>query len=923
MNFGKNGVRKQLHAIQSDRKRIRSKSILTVVKVVLFVILFIAVVGTAAVYGIVRGIIAEAPDISTLDVTPQGISTEIYDSDGNLIETLVTSGSNRDPVTYDEVPEDLVNAFVAIEDSRFWTHSGVDIRGLLRAAVLGVQSGFTTTQGASTITQQLIKNNVFDGGAESSLGAKIVRKVQEQYLAIELEKVMSKEDIMINYLNTINLGSNCLGVQTAAKRYFDKDVSELTLSECAVIAGITQNPSGYNPITHPEANAERREIILQYMEEQGYITAAEREEALADPVYERIQEVNSEYEETDDSPYSYFVDRLITEVIEDLQTKCGYTEAQATTLLYSGGLQIYTTQDSDIQTIVDEEVSDPDNYTEVDNKYSFSYTLNISRNGETVYYTEDDVQDYCGKSSMNFDTQEEIEELVEAFKDATLEDSDEILTDTITYTLQPQTSVVLMEQSTGYVKAISGGRGEKTASLSLNRATSTRRSPGSTFKILTAFAPALDSCDQTLASVYYDEPYTDTSTGKTFRNWWGDSYVGYSNIRQAIVYSMNIVAVKCLVETVTPELGFEYALNFGFNTLYESKEINGQIYTDISSSLALGGLTDGVTNLQLTAAYAAIANGGTYTEPIFYTKILDSEGNVLIDNEPETKQVIKETTAFLLTDAMADSLESSSLYGLHSSTSTAAALDDMSAAGKSGTSTGSTDLWFVGYTPYYTMGIWSGFDDNSSMSTNESSSYHKVIWKKIMDRVDELEDLEDIGFEVPDGIVEVQICAKSGKIAREGVCTADSRSGMVYTEYFIEGTEPTETCDVHYTYQVCSESGQKATQYCPSVVNKVYIQLPDETTGTTDDDNYTLSSKARHSCSIHTSAPTEEETTEEETTEEGDPDAGEDDSGGDGEDDSGGGEDSGGNDTGGEDDSGGDDSGGNDTEGEVAPENNE
>ncbi|MCD8077189.1 MAG: penicillin-binding protein, partial [Lachnospiraceae bacterium] len=374
MNFGKDGVNKQLHAIQSDRKKLRSKSVLTVVKVVLFVVLFVAVVGTAAAYGIVRGIIAEAPDIGTLDVTPQGISTEVYDSDGNLIETLVTSGSNRDPVTYDEVPEDLVNAFVAIEDSRFWTHSGVDIRGLLRAAVLGVQSGFTSTQGASTITQQLIKNNVFDGGAESSLGAKIVRKVQEQYLAIELEKVMSKEDIMINYLNTINLGSNCLGVQTAARRYFDKDVSELTLSECAVIAGITQNPSGYNPITHPEANAEKREIVLQYMEEQGYITAAEREEALADPVYERIQEVNSQYEETDDSPYSYFVDRLITEVIEDLQTECGYTESQATTLLYSGGLQIYTTQDSDIQAIVDEEVSDPDNYTAVDNKYSFSYT---------------------------------------------------------------------------------------------------------------------------------------------------------------------------------------------------------------------------------------------------------------------------------------------------------------------------------------------------------------------------------------------------------------------------------------------------------------------------------------------------------------------------------------------------------------------
>ncbi len=810
-------------------------------------------------------------------MTPQGISTEIYDSDGNLIQTLVTSGSNRDPVTYDEVPEDLVNAFVAIEDSRFWTHSGVDIRGLFRATYLGILSGFQSTQGASTITQQLIKNNVFEGGAESSLGAKVIRKVQEQYLAIELEKVMSKEDILINYLNTINLGSNCLGVQTAARRYFGKDVSDLTLSECTVIAGITQNPTGYNPITHPETNAEKRETILEYMLEQGYITESDREEALADDVYTRIQEVNSQYEDTDDSPYSYFVDRLITEVIDDLQEKCGYTESQATTLLYSGGLKIYTTQDSGIQAIVDEEISDPANYTEVDNKYSFTYSLIFSRDNTTYYYTENDVKTYYGKSQMDYNSQEEIQAVVEDFKAAVLKESDTILTDSITCTLQPQASIVLMDQSTGQVKAISGGRGEKTASLSLNRAASTRRSPGSTFKVLTSFGPALDACGQTLASVCYDEPYTDPETGKAFRNWWGSSsYVGYANIRQGIAYSMNIVAVRTLVETVTPRLGFDYALDFGFNTLYESKEVNGSVYTDISASLALGGLTDGVTNLQLTAAYAAIANGGVYTEPIFYTKILDNDGEVLIDNEPETHRVLKETTAFLLTDAMADSLGDSRLYGLYSATSSAAALDGMSAAGKSGTSTGKTDLWFVGYTPYYTMGIWSGFDDNTTMEANESSSYHKIIWKKIMDRIDQTEHLRDIGFTIPDGIVEVEICAKSGKLVKNGVCTADRREGMVYTEYFEEGTEPTELCDIHYTTQVCSVSGQRPTEYCPSTYSRVCLRLPEETTGGTADSAY--AGGASGYCSIHTYRPVWTAPAEEEG-EEGEGEAGEEEAG--------------------------------------------
>ncbi len=855
MNLGEYGARKKLQSLQSTSRKVRTKSLLVVVRVAFFAVLLAIVIGIAGGYGVVKGIIADSPDMRTIDVSPQGIATTVYNARGDLIQTLVASGANRDPVSLDKVPEDLINAFVAIEDSRFWSHQGVDMKGMIRALILGARSGFRRTQGASTITQQLIKNSVFSGGAESGVGAKVIRKIQEQYLAIALEKVMSKKKILENYLNTINLGANCLGVQVAAKRYFGKDVSELTLSECAVIAGITQNPVKYNPITHPEDNSEKREIVLRYMVDQGYITKEQQQEALADDVYTRIQIVNNKIKEKGDNIYSYFVDRLITEVLRDLVDKCGYTKEQASQLLYSGGLEIYTTQDPEIQAIVDEEISDPANYEDVDNKYSFTYYLAVNRDGEALFFNEGNIRQTL-EITLNFDEESGIYDAVKRFKNATLVDGDRIISEVITPILQPQASVVIMDQKTGQVKAIAGGRGKKTTSLSLNRATNTRRSPGSTFKVLTAFAPAINEKGKTLASTYYDEPYTEPSTGKTFRNWWGeDDYVGYSNIREAIVYSMNIVATKCLVETVSPQLGFEYAENFGFNTLYSRQEINGSIYTDITPSLALGGLTSGVTNMQLTAAYATIANYGTYNKPILYTKIVDRSGKVLIDNRPETHNVITPSTAFLLTDAMQDSLEPSSLFGLHSSTSTAAHLENMPAAGKSGTATGKTDLWFVGYTPYYTMGIWSGYDDQSPMEANESSSYHKLIWKKIMDRVDAKKGLSPKDFPVPADIVAVEICAKSGELAASGRCTADHREGMIYTEYFKRGTEPTEECSVHWVTDVCAESGMAPGPYCPSTIWKMYVRLPSETTGYTDDNYYAGSSKMWKACTYHAAPP--------------------------------------------------------------------
>lgn len=850
MNYGKREVTRKLRKTNSKAEKIASKMILLFAKITLILCCFCLVLAVSLGYGVFKGVIDSAPEIDVASIEPSGFATMVYDSKGNLTETLVKSGANRLEATYEELPQCLIDAFVAIEDARFWTHKGVDIRSMIRAAV-GVLTGDSSAGGGSTLTQQLIKNNVFAGGNEDTFGEKLERKIQEQYLAIQLEKTMDKKIILKNYLNTINLGNNTLGVKAAAKRYFDKDVSELTLSEATVIAGITQNPSKYNPLSEKGRvnNEEKRRVILQYMYEQGKIEKEDQEEALADDVYSRIQNVDLVTKESQ-NPYSYFTDELTEQVIKALQEKKGYTVTQASNLLYSGGLSIFTTQDPDLQAVVDEEVNNPDNYDVV--YYSVDYRLSVQHeDGTTTNYSTETMRSYfkndLGKSSYNglFNTKEEAAAAIETYKTAMVNEEDTVLGESVHYILQPQISYVLMDHATGYVKALSGGRGAKEVSLSLNRATNTLRQPGSTFKVITAFAPALDTCGATLSTVYYDAPYTVGS--KTFRNWYSKKgYLGYSTIRDGIVYSMNIVAVRCMMETVSPQLGVEYARNFGITSLTES---------DYNAATALGGITKGVSNLELTAAYATIANGGIYTQPVFFTKILDHNGKVLLENEPETKRVLKDSTAFLLTDALSQSMEGSRMYssaGVNlNSTSAVANIPGMSNAGKSGTTTSNNDIWFVGFTPYYTAGIWSGCDDNQKISAiGSSTSYHKIIWRKIMTRIHE--GLADTGFEMPSSVEQAAVCRKSGMLSSPGVCEADPRGSAVYTEYFAKGTVPAEVCDHHVKYTVCAESGGIPTEYCPetSRVSRTFMVIPDGESGGTDDTHYRMPG----TCTVHTQA---------------------------------------------------------------------
>ena len=832
---------KSLKSSGSKKRKYINKAIFKAVKTFFLSLLVIGVLGAAMGIGMIKGIIDNAPEVDVDSIVPLGYATTVYNSAGQVTDTLVMAGSNREEATYDELPKVLIDAFVSIEDSRFWKHRGIDTRAILRA-VSGVITGNSSSGGGSTITQQLIKNNVFNGGRERSFGEKVERKFQEMYLAVKLEKQMDKKLILTNYLNTINLGSNSLGVKVAARRYFGKDVSELTLSEATVIAGITKGPTKYNPITGQAANAERRKIILQYMYEQGYITKEQQEEALADDVYSRIQNVNTMAKEKN-SPYSYFTDALISQVTQALINEMGYTETQAHNLLYSGGLSIYTTQDPNLQQIVDSEVNNPENYP--DTKYSLEYRLTVTDSEKNTHnYSEKDINKYHSETLHDgfnglYPTEDAAKADAEKYKSSILKDGDTIVGESVKTVLEPQVSFVLMDQKTGSVKAISGGRGEKTSSLSLNRATDTTRQPGSTFKVLSSFAPALDTSGNTLATTYYDAEYT--LGDKTFKNWYDkQGYLGWSSIRDGIVYSMNIVALKTLMETVTPRVGVQYVTDFGISTLTDQ---------DYNASLALGGLTKGVSNLELTGAFATIANQGVYTKPMFFTKIVDHNGKTILDNTtPTTHRVIKDSTAFLLTDAMAASTQNNRKFassGINvNSTSTRAHLDHMSVAGKSGTTSNNVDVWFVGFTPYYTAGVWAGCDENQTLSDNGGTSFHKDIWRKIMTKVSEGQ--QDIGFPVPDSVETAVVCRKSGKLPIPGVCDHDPRGDSTYTEYFAKGTVPTEACDHHTTVTVCRDSGLLPTPNCPTTT-RVALIIPSGQSQT-DDSQYAVPSAT---CNIH------------------------------------------------------------------------
>lgn len=644
---------------------------------------------------------------------------------GELVEMLALNGDeDRVWVKYEDLPKDLINATVAIEDKRFWTHPGVDwIR--TGYGVLSMLTG-QDIQGGSTLTQQLIKNlTQYDD-------VTVERKILEIFTALEFEKQRSKEEIMEWYLNYIYLGDRCNGVYTAALNYFGKELDELTLAECASLISITQNPSLRNPYRFPEYNLQRRNLTLEMMCEQGMISEAERDAAIAEEL-DLKREVGSSREQ---EIYTWYEDRVFEEVLADLQSELNLSEEAAKQLLFYGGLRIETCFDPEVQAYVDAVYNDRNSLV------------------------------------MNSKTGQEI-----------------------------QSGITVVDNRTGYVVALAGGIGGKEGSRSWSRATDTVRPPGSSIKPLAVYAPALDLGLITPASVFDDVPVMlDSETEKPWPKNAVEYFKGLTTVFEAVEDSTNTVAVSILRDLVTPEISYQYMVErFGVTSLVESNVTSsGKIESDINlAPLALGGLTNGVSTYDMAAAYATFANNGMYKEPRTYTRVtrVDIDGNetVLLDNTGSSEAVLQESTVFYMNELLKNVVEAG--------TGTAAKLPNMTVAGKTGTTNYIRDLWFAGYTPYYTAAVWVGYDQQEAIAQN--GAFAAVLWRKVMEPLHE--GLEDIGFAEPQDVVTQQYCKDSGLIATEW-CKADLRGNRVTSGRFIQGDQPKEYCTLHVELEICTES---------------------------------------------------------------------------------------------------------------------
>ena len=657
---------------------------------------------------------------------------------GEAVELQQLYGTeNRTWVAFKDIPKDLINACVAIEDKRFYEHQGVDWLRTLKASY-NMFVGGESTYGASTLTQQLIKN-VTDEDEVT-----VRRKLVEIFRALEFEKHHSKDEILTWYLNTIYLGEGCYGVQSASRVYFGKDVSELTTAECASLIGITNNPSIYDPYINPEKNRDRQLTILWEMYDQGFILT---EEAYNEAVAQEMVFVNRSGDETEDSNseyYSYFVDQVIRDVTADLREQYGYSEQIAEQMVMSGGYSIYCTLNPKIQAAVDEVYENLDNIPKTDSEQ------------------------------------------------------------------QLQSGIAIVDNATGDLVAVAGGVGEKTGSLTFNRATQALLSPGSTIKPVTVYGPALDSGLITPATVYDDTPYSFFEGSRWPKNT-DNTYRGLMTIRSAVSLSLNTVAVKVLAD-LTPEYSFTFAREkMGLDTLVDSEVINGKTYSDIDlAPLALGGLTRGVTIQDMAAAYATFANQGQYREARTYTKVtqmVDGVEETVLDNTQDTVAAVSAKAAWYMTDMLEYAVE----YG----TGSPARIENMAVAGKTGTTTNDQDRWFCGYTPYYTAAVWCGYDVPEEVNLTESSTNPAAyLWQLVMEKAHE--GLESRSFQRPTDVVEVWYCRDSGKLATEA-CRNDPRGSREVSGLLAMEDAPTDYCDVHKMVEICDESGQMANEYCDQV----------------------------------------------------------------------------------------------------------
>lgn len=668
-------------------------------------------------------------------------SVVYYEDDSGNYQPLqnLHGEENRIWASYDEIPTELVYATVAIEDKRFFEHNGVDWFRTATASAnmfLNVKNIY----GGSTLTQQLIKNLTNDDEVT------VRRKLVEIFRALELEEQYSKEEILEWYLNTIYLGERAYGVRTASYTYFGKDVSKLDLAECASLIAITNNPSLYDPYiseTTKQNNKERQLDVLEAMLEQGYITQNQYNAAASKELVFTYAESGIEETKNDSGYYSYFVDQVIRDVVNDLADATGYDTEVINRMILGGGYQIYATIDPEVQSAAEEIYENLENIPETDSAYQ-----------------------------------------------------------------QLQSGIVIIDNETGDISAIVGGVGEKEGSLNWSRATQSLLSPGSTIKPVAVYGPALNLGMITPASVYDDVPYKFGSSAWPKNE--DDTYHGLTNVLSAVKRSTNTIPVEIL-DDLSVEYAYSYAVNeMGLSTLVDQYELGGVEYTDKSLwSLALGGMVKGVTIRDMTAAYAAIENGGQYREARTYTKVLDSEGNVVLDNTQSSHEALSEKAAYYLTYMMEETVKDG--------TGVEAKMDNMAVAGKTGTTSDDKDRWFAGYTPYYTAVVWCGYDTPQEIVITDENVDNPacVLWNKVMTLIHESKPYAN--FERPSEFVEAEVCADSGLLCTKW-CRNDIRGDRSTTVVLAQEDVPTESCTMHVEESICTVNGEShvASEKCAS-----------------------------------------------------------------------------------------------------------
>lgn len=630
--------------------------------------------------------------------------------DPHEIASLIGTRRTALPCTpVSDMPPDLIRAFVAVEDKRFYTHSGVDPVRTARAA-LGYLTG-NPTCGGSTITQQLVKN--LTGRSEQTPD----RKLTEIFTALDLERRTDKETILGAYLHIINLGQGCFGVDAAAETYFQKSVIELTLPECATLAAITNNPTRYNPLTHPEESRARRNLVLTVMAEQGYITEEERDGAVATPLT-----LNPAPKPEGSPATSWYTDLVISDVIRDLTEKRGYTYAAASRLLYSGGLRVETVMDETLQDLVEAYYADVTHFPE----------------GERG---------------------------------------------------RPQSSFILMDPATGDILAVAGAIGEKTASRIQSYATDTRRPAGSCIKPLSVFAPALERGLITWSTVLSDQPITERG-GSPWPSNADGFYRGRVTVGESVAHSLNPAAVEIL-ERVGVEESFAFSREkMGLVGLISPEE---NVAHDCTvSSLALGQQSRGVTSRELTAAYTALY-GGIRKEAVSYARVLDREGNILLENPPARTEALSPETAAILTRLLVKvNREGTAARYLKSTPALG-----METAGKTGTTQGNCDRRYIGMTPRLLAGVWMGYDYPAPLA-GISGNPCVTVWDQLMALCESRYQgaPPKLTFDLPDTLTEVEFCPLSGCLPNP-FCTEPLDGHPTERGWFARGTEPTRLCPVH------------------------------------------------------------------------------------------------------------------------------